>query len=214
MTPEPPSVFSRWLNLAPFFYLVIGCALAAHIATPAAFTLFLIFWIYLLPPLVGRGLLTLFGRPTGELTQDMRAYRVWWSLTQLQMLFNRMPFLEEALRLAPGLYPLWIALWGGRLSAFAFIAPGVVITDRYLVEIERGAVIGMNAALAGHMVTRDEAGRWRILVAAPRVEAEAIMGGASGLGPGAVLCAGEMLPTGRRVGPFDRWPRKAAEARA
>ena len=210
MTPERPSAFSLWLNLAPFAHLAIGALLAARCETAAGLALFALAWIYLVPPLAGRALLTLFGRPAGELTQDMRAYRVWWALTQLQMIFNRIPWLEEALRLAPGLYPLWIGLWGGRLSPFALVSPGVVITDRYLVEVERDAVLGMQAALAGHMVTRDEAGRWRILVAAPRVEAEAIMGGASGLGPGAVLAAGALLPTGRRVGPLDRWPREKA----
>jgi hypothetical protein len=45
-----------------------------------------------------------FGRPEGQLTQDMSAYRVWWVLTQWQILFNRLPWLEELLRLVPGLY--------------------------------------------------------------------------------------------------------------
>lgn len=198
--------------MAPIAHLAIGGVVASSLETANGIALFLLFWIYIVPPALGRFVLTLFGRPTGAFTQDMQGYRVWWTLTQLQMLFNRMPFLEEALRLAPGLYALWISLWGGRLSPLAFIGPGALITDRYLIEVDRGAVIGMNAALAGHMVTRDDQGRWRVLVAAPRVEAEAIMGGASGLGPGAVLSAGAMLPTGRRVGPFDHWPRRVARA--
>jgi hypothetical protein len=118
------------------------------------------------------------------------------------------PLLEEMLRLVPGLYALWIALWGGNLSPFAYVAPGVLITDRYAVRVGRGAILGMKSSLAGHLVMRDEAGRWQILVAAPIVEAEAILGGESGLSPGAVLRAGHMLPLGRRLSPFDEWPRR------
>jgi hypothetical protein len=100
------------------------------------------------------------------------------------------------------------------LSAQAFVSPGVIVTDRYLVNVGRGAVLGFKSALAGHMAIRNDAGRFVVVVAAPTVEDEAIVGGDAGLGPGAVLRAGHMLPTGRRVGPFDEWPRKVKEAGA
>ena len=166
-------------------------------------------WLYLLPPLAARALIALFGRPEGRLTQDMRSYRVWWALTQLQMVFNRFPALEEALRLAPGLYAAWIALWGGRISARAFIGPRVVVTDRYAISVESGAVLGFSGALAGHMALREADGRWVVVAAGPHVEAGAILGGGAGLGPGAVLARGALLPAGRRVGPFVRHPREA-----
>ena len=209
---ERPSAFSLALNFLPLAYIVIGASIGfAELESTGARTAFLLVWIYLAPPVAGRLILTFFGRPHGTLGQHERGYRVWWALTQLQMPFNRLPMLEEALRCAPGLYPLWIALWGGRLSPFAYVAPGVVIADRYLVEIGAGAVIGMKAALTGHMAIRDAEGRWQVVIGAPRVEAQAIMGGASGLGPGAVLAAGALLPAGRRIGPFDRWPRARAQ---
>jgi hypothetical protein len=138
----------------------------------------------------------------------MSAYRVWWVLTQWQILFNRLPWFDELLRLFPGLYALWIGLWGGNLSPFVYVGPGVRITDRHAVRVGRGAVLGMESILTGHLVVRDEAGRWLVLAAAPTVEPEAIVGGYAKLGPGAVLRAGHMLPTGRHVMPFDEWPRR------
>ncbi|MGD9671404.1 MAG: hypothetical protein AB7U75_20545 [Hyphomicrobiaceae bacterium] len=210
---EKPSGFSLIMNVVPMVHLGTGAALASTVAAGLAGSIaVMVAWVYLVPPLVARILVAAFGEPRGELRQDMASYRVWWALTQLQMPFNRLPVLEETLRLVPGLYAAWIGLWGGRVSARAFIGPGVVITDRYAVDVGRGAVLGYKAALAGHMVVRDEAGRFMVIVAAPRVEADAMVGGGAGLGPGATLRAGHVLPTGRRVGPYGAWPRTGTNA--
>lgn len=205
---ERPDGFSLALNYVPLLHVATGIALAVlAFSAPAARAACLAAWIYLLPPLVSRLTLAAFGRPAGRATLDTRNYRVWWFLTQWQMVFNRLPWLEEVLRLVPGLYPLWIALWGGRLSQFAYVSPGVLITDRYLVDVGRGAVLGMKSTLAGHLAVRDDDGRFVVLIGTPVVEAEAIVGGESGLGPGATLRAGQMLPAGRRIAPFGQWPR-------
>ena len=207
---ERPDGFSLALNYLPLLHIVSGVGLAWAFDGVAARSAVLLLWLYLLPPLVSRATLAAFGRPAGRATLDSRDYRIWWFLTQWQMVFNRLPALEELLRLVPGLYPLWIGLWGGRLSALAYVAPGVRITDRYLVEVGRGVVLGMGSTLAGHIAVRDDSGRFVVLIGAPRVEAEALVGGDAGLGPGAVLRAGAMLPSGRRVGPFGEWPRRGA----
>ena len=68
-------------------------------------------------------------------------------------MFNRLPWIEEILRLVPGLYALWIFLWGGRVSPLVYWAPGSLVIDRPLVIVEAGAVIGMGAGLAGHAGT-------------------------------------------------------------
>ncbi len=205
---EKPTAFSLWLNTLPLLHLVSGVALVLWLCDSAGGKLMLLMaWIYLFPPLAARLTLTLFGRPQGRFTQDTSTYRVWWVLTQWQILFNRLLWLEELLRMVPGLYALWIGLWGGSISPFAYIGPRVWITDRHAVRVERGAVLGMQSILAGHLVIRDETGRWLVLAAAPIVESEAIVGGDAKLGPGAVLRAGQMLPTGRHIKPFEEWPR-------
>jgi hypothetical protein len=211
---ERPSAFSLWLNGLPLFHLASGLGVSAWLCDTASGRITLLaIWIYLLPPLASRLTILAWGRPEGKLTQDMSAYRVWWMLTQWQIIFNRLPWLEELLRLVPGLYALWIGLWGGSLSPYAYVGPRVLITDRYAIRVGRGAVLGMKSILAGHLVQRDEAGRWLVLAAAPIVEPEAILGGAARLGPGAVLRAGHMLPTGCRIHPFDEWPRRKDGAR-
>lgn len=207
---EKPGAFSLVLNFLPLAHLISGVIVTfAGFDTAGQRLACLLAWVYLLPPLVARLTLAAFGAPGGHLTQNSRGYHVWWFLTQWQMLFNRLPWLEELLRLVPGLYALWIGLWGGRLSPLAYVGPGVVITDRYLIHVEKGAVLGLKSTLAGHMVIRDAQGRYLVVLAAPTVEAEAIVGGYAGLGPGATLRAGQLLPTGRRIAPFDAWPRRS-----
>ena len=209
-TLERPSGFSLALNFLPLFHVATGFAIAfAACETPwGQFGLFSA-WIYLAPPLAARLVQMAVGRPFGRLTQDMPAYRVWWVLAQLQVLFNRLPWIEEILRLVPGLYALWIRLWGGELSPFAYVGPGVAITDRHMVRVERGAVLGLRGALAGHMATRDASGRWLVLIGSPLVEAEAVLGGEAGLGPGAILRRGAVLPPRRHIPAFGEWPRRA-----
>lgn len=210
---EQPSRFSLWLNGLPVAVLATGVAAAASVSTTTAGAVgFFVAWLYLLPPLACRVMFAMFGRPEGELTQDLSSYRVWWTATQLQLIFNRIGWLEELLRLVPGLYALWIYLWGGRLSPQTFVGPGVTITDRYMIDVGPGCVLGAGCALAGHMVMYNSAGRWVVTVAAPVVERQAIVGGNAGLGPGARLRAGEMLPSGRRVAPFATWPRSGGKS--
>jgi hypothetical protein len=207
---ERPDGFSLALNYVPLLHLAAGIALAVALFSATTTRLAcLAIWIYVLPPLVSRLTLAAFGRPAGRATLDTRDYRVWWFLTQWQMVFNRLPLLEEFLRLVPGLYPLWIGLWGGRISQFAYVSPGVLITDRYLVDVGRGVVLGMKSTLAGHIAIRDEGGHFVVIIGTPTVEPDAIVGGEGGVGPGATLRAGHMLPAGRRIAPFNEWPRRA-----
>ncbi len=205
---EAPTAFSLAANFVPIAHLGLGAWFVLGLFDGwSARCVVALAVVYLLPPVAVRLSFALFGRPRGELRQTDTAYRVWWLSQQWQMLFARLPALEEALRLVPGLYASWIALWGGRLSPRAFVAPGVRILDRPLVEVEAGAVIGFTATLAGHAGVRAADGGWAVIVAAPRVEADALVGAGCGLGPGAVLRRGAVLPIGRRLGPGAVWPR-------
>lgn len=195
------------MNLLPLIYLLLGGSMLFQLNRETWVSAILI-WIYLVPPLVGRFVLAVFGTPQGTLTQDTRGYKVWWFLTQMQMVFNRLPWLEDVLHLVPGLYPLWIRLWGGKCSAQAYVAPGVVIIDRYLVDIRAGALLGYGSVLSPHLGTRRSDGRYQVIIGRIVVEEEAIIGGQSGLAPGATVRRGQVLPAAGHVGPFGEWPRK------
>jgi hypothetical protein len=201
------TTFALALNYLPVAQLLLGAIAIFSLASSTASALLLAAaWLYLLPPAVCRLTLAAFGTPCGRgLTQDARAFKVWWFLHQWQIVFDRLPWLEELLRLAPGLYALWLRMWGGRVSPLVYWGAGSLVVDRPLVVVEAGAIIGMGAALTGHLGVRGEDGIYRVDIAAPHVGSGAIMGARSGLGPGAELAADRMLPAGRLIPAFTRW---------
>ena len=204
--PAKPDAFQLSLLYFPLLYLLGGLFILLRLHGLTASVIFALGWIYLLPPILCRLVLALFGRPlTRDALPHSRAFRVWWFLTQLQMLFNRIGVLEELLRLVPGLYGSWLTLWGSKVSPFSFWARDILVSERYLLRVEAGVLIASQAGLAGHIVNLDDQGRHRLLVAPIVVERGAILGIRSGLGPGCRVGAGEMLPAGRMLPPFSCW---------
>jgi hypothetical protein len=199
--------FTLALNYLPITQLLLGSAgIWALSDSLASMILFLIAWVFLLPPLACRLAFSWFGAPHGiDLTQDSRAYKVWWFSHQWQAVFNRLPWIEEILRLAPGLYSVWINLWGGRASAMVYWSPGCIVIDRPLIIVEPFAVIGGHAGLTGHLGRIGGDGHYLVDIAAPRVGRGAIVGAGAALGPGAELPPGQLLPAGKILPPFTRW---------
>lgn len=201
-----PSGYSLALNFLPLAQLVAGAVLVFFVEGTGARMGTALAWIYLLPPLAGRVAMALFGAPEGEgLGQDARAYKVWWFLTQQQVLFNRFPFFEELLRMVPGLYALWLNAWGARVSPVVYWGPGALVVNRQAACIARGAVIGTRAVLAGHLAVKGEDGAFRVTLAPVEIGAGALIGAYAGIGPGCRIAAGEEVPAAAFLRPFTQW---------
>jgi len=204
--PERPDGLSLALSFFPFGLFLLGAALSPTLADGAGALALFLTWTYLAPAVIGGIVTRAWPTPIGTFGLADPGHRQWWLMLPLQLPFNRLPFLEEALRLVPGLYPAWIRLWGGHLSAQSFVGPGVMIGDRHLIRVGPRAVLGARAGFVGHVAFRDAAGRWRVTVAPCVVGADAIVGGDAGMGPGAVLAPGATLPAARHLGPHKHWP--------
>ena len=116
-----------------------------------------------------------------------------------------MPFLEELFRLVPGCYSIWLWAWGGRVSVFAYFAPGSRVTDRQHLIIGSGAVLGAGCLLGGHMVDHALDGSWQITVAPVDIGSGAVVGARSVLAPGSGVDPGEVMPATERLPPHCRW---------
>lgn len=212
LAPERPDGVSLAMNALPAGLILAGVVFSVGLADGAAAGVLFLAWLYLAPALLGGLVTRLWPTPEGTFALTDPGYRHWWLMLQLQLVFNRLPFLEETLRLVPGLYPAWIRLWGGQLSAQSFVGPGVMIGDRHLIRVGPRAVLGARAGFAGHIAFRDRTGRWRVTVAPCTVGADAIVGGDAGMGPGAALADGATLPATRHLGPHRQWPPQGARA--
>ncbi len=203
---EPVSTFALLANFLPLCLLaaLILASLALAQSLPARLGLFAGL-VYTAPPLLGRCLMFLFGKPEGRaIPQASGAFRVWWLLLQLQMPFNRLPWLEELLRLVPGLYPLWLNLWGARVHPATFWAPGARILDRPYLKTGYGSIIGTDTLLSGHLSRLDK-GRFLVDIAIVDIGSQAVIGARTSIGPGCVVAPGETLAATTRLAPFNHY---------
>lgn len=191
------------LNYLPAVYLIGLAVLLYRYGQSSGWIIGLtLIWLYLLPPLLCRLVLMIWGVPENGATIHSGAFQRWWLLSQLQTFFNRFPFLEELLRIFPTFYSLWLCLWGSRVSPLVLWSPGVRVTDRYLLRIESQASLGWGAQLSPHLVTLDEEGQSQLILGTIVIGRGAIIGGKATLGPGSEVAAGESFPATRILGPF------------
>ncbi len=161
--------------------------------------------LYLVPPLLVRAALAAAPVSPGDHPAGSPPFLRWWFLSQCQSVFNRLPFLEEALRLIPGLYAAWLRLWGARVGRLVYWAPGMRILDRPFLEVGDRAVFGAGVRVNPHVVVRDAEGRWTLQMGPVRVGADALVGGYALLTAGSRVGDGETLPALQVLPPFSVW---------
>jgi hypothetical protein len=161
--------------------------------------------MYLVPPLAVAA-----ARPRVRL-QDVH-YRVgstgffrWWYTAQWQVVFNRFPQLEEILRLVPGLYSIWLRLWGAKIGGLVYWSPGLNIFDRPFLDIGGHVVIGADTKLSPHFLARGQSGATDLVLAPIRIGRDAMIGGSSLLPAGVCIGECEQTPGGRPMAPFSRF---------
>jgi hypothetical protein len=156
------------------------------------------FALYLLPPLAARLCSILLPLPRGRVDLDHPGLLAWWLSAQWQVVFNRLPMLEEVLRLVPGVYSAWLRLWGAKVGSLVYWSPGVWVLDRGLVEVGDRVVFGAAVRLSPHALLSAD-GRESLAVLPIRIGAGAMVGGHSLLTPGVEIAPGATSPAFRLV---------------
>ncbi|HSC28756.1 MAG TPA: hypothetical protein VLD67_15875 [Vicinamibacterales bacterium] len=153
--------------------------------------------------------------PSGQFAADSPQFLRWWFSAQWQVVFTRLPLLEELLRLVPGLYSMWLRLWGARIGSLVYWSPGVVILDRSLVRIGSRVIFGVGVRLNSHAIAPDPQGTATLHVGPVTIGDDVLVGGYSLLLPGCVVAAGQVTPPFRSIHAFTRYERggKASGAR-
>jgi hypothetical protein len=141
-----------------------------------------------------------------------KVYIPWWGTYQIQQLYAALPWLEAPLRLVPGLYSAWLRLWGSRIGSGVFWPPEILISDRSLLEIGDGVVIGSRCELYAHMIVRRRAAL-QLYVSPIRIGDGVLIGAHTGIGPGAKIAPGTFLRVESRIFPNQRVTDVAPRAR-
>jgi hypothetical protein len=161
--------------------------------------------LFLVPPLLARILRALAPIREGRIPLGRREFFVWWALLSLQVIFCRFPALEEVLRLIPGLYGLWLRLWGARVGHFIYWGAGLNILDRSFVQIGNGVIFGAGVRLNPHVLARNQQGELELILATVVIGNEALIGGYSLLTAGTEIAPGECTKAFLISPPFSQW---------
>lgn len=179
-------------NLVPFFHVAAVIWIVAFTDVPAHLrTLFALAVLYLLPPLIAFPL-SKVGRPIeGTIPLGDGRFVRWWLTFQLQGVFNRLPVLDEALRIVPGAYSMWLRLWGSHVGRMTFWGAGTRVLDRGLLQIGDDVVFGAGVRLNSHVLAKGADGELRLIAAPVRVESRCMIGGYALITAGSRICANE-----------------------
>lgn len=184
------------LSIAVSAIAVIAAGLLWHPAALPALPIVLYLW----PLLAWRLHQWVFPLETGMSDLAAPEYSPWWGGHQIQWIYIAFPALETALRMVPGLFSLWLRLWGSRIGRGVFWTPHVEITDRSLLELGDGVIVGHQAGFYGHVIApRGET--LRLLVRPVRIGERAFLGAGSRFGPGVRVEAGALVPVRSELGP-------------
>ncbi len=161
--------------------------------------------LFLVPPLVVRA--STWWRPlaSGRLEPGSRGVLHWWFTAQWQVIFTRLPVLEEMIRMVPGLYSLWLRIWGARVGSLVYWSPGVIILDRPFLRIGSRVIFGIGVRLNPHVLAPNGARRMALYLSPITIGDGALIGGYSVLLPGCEVAEGEATPPFRTIHAFSRF---------
>jgi hypothetical protein len=161
--------------------------------------------LYLLPPVLVRSIRLFYSIKEGSIAFGSRDFLLWWAFSNLQAVFCRFPSLEEVLRVVPGLYNLWLRLWGAKIGRFTYWGPGTLILDRSFLEIGNDVVFGAGVRINPHVMERNSEGQTELLLATVKIGDSAMIGGYSLLTAGTEIASRENTTAFLISPPFTKW---------
>jgi len=105
----------------------------------------------------------------------------------------------------PGVYSLWLRLWGSRIGALVYWSPGVTILDRSLLRVGSRVIFGVGVRVSAHVLAPSADGRPSLHVAPISIGDDVLVGAHSCLLPGCVIGDGEVTPPFRSIHAFSRF---------
>lgn len=181
------------LTAAPVILVLMGSPARLLVLTPVV--------LYLVPAVMVRLATWRTPLPVGLVDLASPLFLRWWFTAQCQVVFARLPWLEELLRLVPTLYSAWLRLWGSKIGALVYWSPGVAVLDRSLVTLGDRVVFGAGVRLNPHVIA-PIGGRRSLILAPVTIGSDALIGGYSTLLPGCIIAPGEVTDAFRTVHPF------------
>ncbi|MFN6569394.1 acyl transferase [Dendronalium sp. ChiSLP03b] len=196
------TVLSKILLFFPTLVLLLTGAAIVYLAhSPSIFSILAVLLsIYGLPVLVYRWHQWVYPVREGISYLQGKEYSPWWGSHQIQTIYIAIPALEAVLRLIPGVFSIWLRLWGAKVGRNVYWTPGLEIADRGLIEIGDRVVIGHRVGIYSHVI-KPRKQDLMLYVKKVKIGNDVFVGAGSHLGPGVVIADGTFVPAATNLYP-------------
>ncbi|MEM8615130.1 MAG: acyl transferase [Cyanobacteria bacterium P01_H01_bin.105] len=194
------TLLSKLLSLFPSLTLGLS-ALSVIYSLHSPWGLILcFFWLYGLPVFAYRLHTWFYPLKSGISYLQGSDYSPWWGGHQFQLIYIAFPVLETWLRLVPGLFSIWLRLWGAQIGNQVYWTPVLEIADRGLLTIGDGVVFGHRVGLYSHIV-KPRRDNLMLYLKPISIGSGSFVGAGSYIGPGATIAAGSYLKADSKIYP-------------
>lgn len=189
------TVISTILLFFPSIVLMLtGASLVYFAYSPGVLSVFaILFSLYGLPVLVYWLHQWIYPVPEGVSYLRSKEHSPWWGSHQIQVIYIAIPALEAVLRLIPGVFSIWLRLWGARIGRNVYWTPGLEIADRGFLEIGDRVVIGHRVGIYPHVI-KPRKQDLMLYVKKVKIGNDVFLGAGSRLAPGVVIQDGTYVP--------------------
>ena len=172
------------LVLASFVLFVFEPSLSSLLTIPAT--------VYLFPLLVFR--IHQILAPLEEGTYSIvQGYSAWYGTHMIQTFFISFTGAERFLRMFPGLFSLWLRLWGSKVGKAVYWTPHFELADRGMLVIGNQAVFGYGVKISCHVISPCKELGLKNYIKKVEIGNGSFVGAASRLAPGVIVKDGAMV---------------------
>ena len=119
----------------------------------------------------------------------------WLFSLRIQQIYIVFPQLERLLFFLPGVFALWLRLWGSKIGKQVFFVPNIVIHDRGFLELGDNIVFGDRCYLSSHFLeVRDN--RFFLYLKKIKIDSNVFIGAMTRMGPGTKIKSFTKGPAG------------------
>lgn len=200
------TLLSKFLALFPALVIIIALiSFVAWVITGHGWwILLIIFDLYIFPLLIYRIHHWFYPIKPGISYLVGGDYNPWWGTYQIQLIYSAFPALERILHFIPGLFSLWLRLWGSTIGKNIYWTPNVQILDRGLLTIGDRVVFGHQVSLIGHAI-KPKRNNLLLYVEKITIGNDVFLSAEVGMGPGVKVGNDSYLPFGKRLFPREKF---------
>ncbi len=131
-------------------------------------------------------------------------YSPWWGTHQIQLIYSTFPTLERVLHLIPGLFSLWLRLWGSSIGKNIYWTPSIHILDRGLLIIGDRVVFGHQVTLVSHSI-KPKRNNLMLYVDDITIGNDVFISAGVGIGPGVKIGDRRYVPFAKKLFPGEKF---------